>query len=183
MMIKVRPLTNVRECARVARFTQGMEGDSLSLATWRKWLWSEHSMIRVFTLSVKMYDIPSFASVHFTRHKVSIHPLEVEHFVRSQRPTALNPVDYDRGEAPQNQLINHALVLNPQGLINMSRKRLCNKADPVVLAIWRQVRATIAAHDNPFVAAIAEVMLPNCEYRGGCHEIVSCGSYEGRRNK
>lgn len=168
--ITVRALTDVHECATVARFTQGMESDSLSLDTWRKWLRAEHSMIRVFTLAIEMRGIPYYASVHLVRHKIG-----VEHFVRSQRPTARKPVDYDRRRAPQGALVDHTMVLNPQALINISRKRLCNEADPVTQSIWRQVRDTIAAHDNLFVAAIAEVMMPNCLYRGQCYEIEPCG--------
>jgi len=169
--VTVRTLTDVRECARVARLTQGMEGDSISLSTWRKWLRAEHSMIRVFILAVEIRNMPYYVSVHLVRHKIG-----VEHFVRSQRPTSMNPVGYDRREAPQGALVDHTMVLNPQALINISRKRLCNKTDVVTQNIWRQVHQTIARHNNPFVAMIATVMLPDCEYRGGtCHELNPCG--------
>lgn len=171
--ITVRALTHVRECARVARFTQGIKDNWLSLVTWRKWLRAEHSMIRVFILAVEMRDIPYFASVHLTRHKIG-----VEHFVRSQRPTAMNPVDYDRRRAPQDTLVDHTMILNPQALINISRKRLCNKADPVTRNIWQQVQKAIAVHDNPYIAAIAIMMMPDCLYRGGCCEIEPCGKGE-----
>lgn len=172
--VTVRPLTDVHECARVAHFTQGMEGDSLSLSTWRKWLRAEHSMIRVFILAIEMRDIPYYVSVHLVRHKIG-----VEHFVRSQRPTSMNPVEYDRREAPQDALVDHTMILNPQALINISRKRLCNKADMVTQNIWRQVRDEVAGDDNLYIAVIAEVMLPDCEYHGGiCHEITPCEKVE-----
>ena len=168
-MIKVRPLVNVQECGRVARATQGIMGNSVSLKTWEKWLKAEHSMIRVFLLSIEMTDIPYFVSVHLVRHKFG-----VEHFVRSQRPTSMSPVEYDRGEAPQNALVSHIMVLNPQSLINISRKRLCNKADIATKRLWEYVRDVISRHQDPYVAAIANVMVPDCEYRGECCEIVSC---------
>jgi hypothetical protein len=126
-------------------------------------------MIRVFILSIEMRSIPYYVSVHLVRHKVGI-----EHFVGSQRPTSMNPVGYDRRQAAQDALVDHTMILNPQVLINISRKRLCNKADVVTQNIWRQVRDAIAGHDNLFVAAIAEVMLPDCLYRGNCHEIIPC---------
>jgi len=171
-MIKVRALVDIQECGRVARATQGLTGNIVSLKTWQRWLRAEHSMIRVFLLSIEMTDIPYYVSVHLVRHKFG-----VEHFVRSQRPTSMNPVEYDRNEAPQNALVNHTMVLNPQSLINISRKRLCNKADPVTRRLWQYVRDVISRHSNPYVAAIASVMVPDCKYRGECHEIVSCGEH------
>ena len=174
--VAIRPLTDVTECARVARLTQGLKVGILSLSTWRKWLRAEHSMIRVFILAIEMRDIPYFASVHFVRHKIG-----VEHFVRSQRSTAMNPVDYDRHRASQDALVDHTMVLNPQALINISRKRLCNKADPITQAVWWQVRRTIAEHNDPFVAVIAEFMWPDCLYRGRCQEIKPCGERGTRR--
>ena len=169
-MIKVRALVDVQECGRVARATQGLTGNIVSLKTWQKWLKAEHSMIRVFFLFIEMTNIPYFVSVHLVRHKFGI-----EHFVRSQRPTSMNPVGYDRGEALQDALVNHIMVLNPQSLINISRKRLCNKADPVTMNLWYLVREVISRHRDPYIAAIADVMMPDCEYRGGCREIVPCG--------
>jgi len=169
-MIKVRALVDVQECGRVARATQGLTGNAVSLKTWSKWLKAEHSMIRVFLLSIEMTDIPYFVSVHLVRHKFGI-----EHFVRSQRPTSMNPVGYDRGEALQGVLVNHIMILNPQSLINISRKRLCNKADPATMKLWHSVRKVISRHQDPYVVAIAGAMMPDCKYRGGCHEIDSCG--------
>jgi len=173
-MIRVRPLVDVQECGRVARATQGLTGNIVSLKTWKKWLWAEHSMIRVFLLSVEIIDIPSYASVHLVRHHIGVEP-----FVRSQRSTAMNPVDYDRRKAPQDALVNHTMILNPQSLINISRKRLCNKADIATRQVWQEVLEVIRRHDNPYVAAIADVMMPNCDYRGKCYEIVPCGKMEG----
>ena len=173
-MIRVRPLVDVQECGRVARATQGITGNSVSLKTWQKWLKAEHSMIRVFLLAIEMTDIPYYVSVHLVRHKFG-----VEHFVRSQRDTSMNPVEYERNSAPQNALVNHIMILNPQSLINISRKRLCNKADPATKRLWSYVRDVISRHHNPYVAAIASVMMPDCEYRGRCNEVVPCGKAIG----
>ena len=117
-----------------------------------------------------MRAIPYYVSVHLLRHKVG-----VEHFVRSQRPTSMNPVDCDRRQASQDALVDHTMILNPQALIAISRKRLCNKADVVTQNIWRQVRDEIAGDDNLYIAAVAEVMIPDCMYRGACHEVQPCG--------
>lgn len=168
--ISVRALSNVQNCAAFARLTQGLGYSLVSLEAWKSWLKAEHSMIRALILEVSMKNIPYFVSVHFVRHKVG-----VEHFVRSQRDTAMRPVNYDRRKAPQDALVDHTMVLNPQVLINISRRRLCNKADPVTQAVWWRVREAVEEHDDPYVAAIAEVMVPNCVYRGSCFEIKSCG--------
>jgi hypothetical protein len=169
-MIKVRALVDVQECGRVARATQGLTGNIVSLRTWKQWLKAEHSQIQIFFLSIEMSDIPSYVSVHLVRHHVGIN-----HYVRSQRPTAMNPVGYDRRKAPQDALVNHTMILNPQSLIAISRKRLCHKADPATRRLWSYVRDVISRHQDPYVAAIASVMMPDCEYRGRCNEILPCG--------
>ena len=87
----------------------------------------------------------------------------------------MNPGGYDRNEAPQNAPVNHIMVLNPQSLINISRKRLCNKADLATMKLWYLVREVISRHRDSYIAAIASVMVPDCVYRGRCNEMVSCG--------
>jgi len=75
------------------------------------------------------------------------------------------------------------LDMNPQSLINVSRKRLCQKADPVTRRIWEAVREAIAVHKDPYIAAIAQVMVPDCEYRGRCNELRPCGKQILPQNK
>ena len=111
--------------------------------------------------AVEMKDIPSFVSTHLVRHKIG-----VEHFVQSNRA--------DRGgnaHADRNTLINHLMVLNAQALITMARKRLCSKASLET----QEIMATIANKIHEVDAALAMCMLPECEYRGGCTEMNSCG--------
>lgn len=173
MRVKVRALVDVQECGKVARLTQGLTGNIVSLRTWKQWLDAEHSQIKIFYLSVELYDIPYYIHVYLLRHDFAVP------FVRSQRPTSMSPVDYDRRKAPQDALVNHTIICNPQTLINISRKRLCHKADPKIQVLWHLVKEIISRHSNPYVAAIAGFMMPNCEYRGGrCHEVVSCGEKE-----
>ena len=122
---------------------------------------SEHSPIRCMMFAVEMKDIPSFVSTHLVRHKIG-----VEHFVQSNRA--------DRGgnaNADRNTLINHLMVLNAQALITMARKRLCSKASTET----QEIMAAIANKVYEVDAALAMCMLPECEYRGGCTEMNSCG--------
>ena len=113
---------------------------------------------------VEMQDIPTFVSVHFVRHKIG-----VEHYVRTNR--------VDRGgDDTANRLtpVAHLMVCNAQALINMARKRLCGKASletqEVMHLIWHGV--------NDVDPELASCMVPDCEYRGGCHEFSPCGRWQ-----
>ena len=171
MKVSIEPSTNIRLVALAAARTQGRPIKTLSPETWLRWLHAEHSMIRNYWLAIDMVGIPYYVSVHLVRHKIG-----VEHFVRSQRPDSMNPVDYDRRQAPQDALVSHLMVANAQALINISQVRLCSKADNATWQVWRAVKQAIQNHPDPYVSAIAEVMVPRCVYRGGvCHELRSCG--------
>ena len=173
MEINVRAVRTIEEVAEAAAITQDIEIKIPSVETWLKWLHSEHSMIRCFELRIEYLGIPYYNHVHFIRHHVGIQP-----FVRSQRPTAINPVEYDRRKAPQDALVDMILDVNPQTLINMSLVRLCHKADTVTHEIWRKTRRAISKHENPYISRIANVMMSRCLYRGGvCHELKPCGLY------
>ena len=114
--------------------------------------------------TVIMHDIPYYSSVHLVRHKFG-----VEHFVQSQR---VNP---DRGAERQDALVTHAMDLNFQALVNMSRKRLCYKADATTRAIMVQIVEELRKVD-PISASFC---VPECIYRGKvCHELRPCGKYE-----
>lgn len=124
---------------------------------------SEHSPIRTQLFWIEMMGIPSFVSVHLTRHK-----LGVEHFVQTQRD--------DRGAdavADRNTPVNHAMLINAQALINMSRKRLCLKSHYETCKVMHLIKKTLRIQDND----LAECMLPECLYRNGCNEPKTCGGY------
>jgi len=163
---------NIWAVAEAAGTTQDIELYKPTVEKWLTWLHSEHSMIRCFALRIEM-SVPYYVHVHLVRHKIGC-----EWFVRSQRPTAINPVRYDRNKAPQSVPVRLMLDTNPQALINISQVRLCEKADEVTRGVWYDLVETIANHKDPYVSAIARVMKPRCEYRGGvCHELKPCGQY------
>ena len=173
MKVIVKANTDIQVVAEAAAETQGLEPTALTVDKWLKWLHSEHSMIRVYQISIELIGIPYYVSVHLVRHKIGVEP-----FVRSQRDTSINPVDYDRRKAPQDALVNHRMILNPQAIINISHVRMCNNADVATREVWHNVYQAIKEHENPYISAIAEVMMPRCEYRGGvCHELRPCGRY------
>jgi thymidylate synthase ThyX len=63
------------------------------------------------------------------------------------------------------------LFLNAQEIINISKVRLCNKAEKTTREIWRQVIEEL----SKFEPELAAACVPSCIYRGHCPEIKSCG--------
>lgn len=125
---------------------------------------AEHSPIRTQLFWIEMYDIPSFVSTHFVRHKIG-----VEHFVSTNRD--------DRGGTgieDRNTPVNHAMLINAQALINMARKRLCYKAHPLTVKVMQEIKRLIYKQDS----YLYYYLVPECEYRKGCHEFKTCGYYK-----
>lgn len=123
-----------------------------------KW---KHSPWRTQMFVVEMF-LPSYASVHFVRHKVWC-----EHFVKTNRE--------DRGgdkEANRHTMVGHMMFLNAEALASMSHKRLCSAADATVQKVMRMIQDGVRAVDPD----LADVMMPLCGYRGGiCEEPRCCG--------
>ena len=67
------------------------------------------------------------------------------------------------------------LFLNAQEIINISKVRLCNKAEKETRKIWEQVIRTLFISEPE----LAEACVPSCVYRGHCPEIKSCGWADG----
>lgn len=179
--LEIRAITDINECARFAEVSQGYESGHIRIDAdkWRKWLSSEHSPIRVFDMLITFTGIPYRTAMHFRTHSVGIlHSVDVLPIVRSQRPDGYNPVEYDRDLAPQNAPVVMMFKANPQALMAISRKRLCANADIQAQTWWKKAVYEVSVHENPYVAAIADFMVPECEYRGGwCHELRCCGRY------
>ena len=131
----------------------------------------EHSPMRTQMFVVEMKDIPTFVSVHFVRHKHG-----VEHFVKSNREDRASHT----GDSGRWHPVNHMMLCNAQSLVNMARKRLCRKASNETTATMQAiVNAVYGTGDFD----LAERMVPECEYRRGCHEIKTCGLYDKRHPK
>lgn len=121
---------------------------------------AEHSPIRTQMFWVEMYDIPSFVSTHFVRHKFG-----VEHFVLSNREDRGGDHNTDR-----NTPVNHGMFLNAQALINMSRKRLCGQASQETQDVMQEIKRQV----NEVDPDLALAMVPDCMYRGRCFELKPC---------
>jgi len=153
-----------------ARTTIGIEaGNQEPSSEWkRKLLLAEHSPIRKLSINWKWYDLKSWISVHFVRHKFGI-----EHWVRSQRPDRKG-VRYNRDDAPQSALIEHEALANAQAIIFISRRRLCNQAMPETREAWKAVLESIKDKEPELYS----VCVPDCIYRGHCYEYNSCNYHK-----
>ena len=161
MRISAITLTDSSLIDKACSFTVDKE---VKVKNYHRMYKSEHSPIRTKMFWIEMYDIPSFVSTHFVRHKFG-----VEHFVKSLRDDRGGTGTEDRMSP-----VNHAMLVNAQALINMARKRLCTATHVETQVVMLNIHDAIAALDPD----LARCMVVDCVYRGGCHEFHNCGFYE-----
>ena len=154
----VYKITPANMAARACSFTEGRVIPKVTMDVLYR---AEHSPIRTQIFWIEMFNIPTFVSVHLVRHKIG-----VEHFVQSNRE--------DRGgDITANRLtpINHAMLANANALINMARKRLCNRSHLHTQGVMAAITLGVYTLDAP----LAKAMVPECRYRGQCPEFKPCG--------
>lgn len=132
----------------------------------RKLLISEHSPIRLLEVDWSWHDIPSWVSVHWTRHKH-------EKFVSTQRDDRKEH-EVSRNDMPQGAPVDMDNYANMQQLIDIFRKRLCFQASPETRALAEDFKAKM--HETH--PEMADVLVPNCLYRFGCPEFETCGFWD-----
>ena len=160
----------VADCARVT-INKG-EGKGEPSPHWKKQiLLAEHSPIRCIEYKWKWYEIPYAITTHFVRHFLGI-----LHWIRTERT---DRTGVDRADLSQMAEVEHRAKANVQALINISRKRLCNKADPTTREAWKMT-VDMVDNDDP---DIAQVLVPECIYRGFCPEFDSCGYHKTQAYK
>jgi len=141
-------------------------------SSWKKrMLLAEHSPIRQIWIKCKWYNLKSWVSVHFVRHKFGI-----EHWVRTQRTDRTN---INRDELPQGNFVEHEFEANIQSIINISRKRLCMQASTDTRKAWEEVVDSLK-EEQPELHSIC---VPDCIYRGWCYEYKSCGYHQSAQYK
>ena len=152
-----------RDVADRARNTIGKEaGEGEPSSLWRRrMLLCEHSPIRQLLITVRLSDLLSWVSVHFVRHKFG-----VEHWVSTQRS---DRTGVKRDELPQGELVSHEMAMNPQAIINISRKRLCHLASIETQEAWKKALLEIRKREPE----LYRVCVPDCVYRGHCFEYKS----------
>ncbi len=156
MKITVEQLTPNRIVEDLAGVTIGKKLKDKPKSWHRKMMLAEHSPIRGVQLMVTMEGIPKSVSTHLVRHG------HCQHMVKSSRP------DWTGTPRDEKAPVDHVIICNPQTIINISRKRLCARAEASTQAVWQEVV-------NNCGEVLAGVCVPECVYRGFCPEPNSCG--------
>lgn len=159
--------TTWKRALNAARRTVGKKPlDKEPSKSWEaKMLLAEHSPIRLVEYDITFENIKQWVTVHLVRHWLGFIP-----FVHSQREDR-RKLDVPRDELPQGALNDMDVSINAQAMINVSRKRLCQKASPETRDAWQKVVDAVGQIDP----IMAEKCVPNCVYRGFCPELESCG--------
>lgn len=166
MKIEITKVTSWTDVLNAARFTQrkSLKSGEPSENWKKKIIRAEHSPLRCLMFNIDFYDIPYYVSVHLVRH------VHAQPFVSSSRPD-VNKENSPRSEQKKSDQVNMRLFLNAQEIINISKVRLCNKAELETRMIWKEVISELSKQE-PILAAAC---VPSCIYRGICPEIKSCG--------
>ena len=164
MITDCRMLTGWDTAFWLATATQGKPTKNYPAPSWiRKMIKAEHSPIRGVMYMWTWENMPYWVSVHISRHKVGI-----EHYVSTQRSDRTGkPREDKRQDTP----VMHTCIANVQALLTVSRKRLCGKASLETRHAWQMLVDAITAVDP----ILGVELLPDCEYRGKCHEMQPCG--------
>ena len=166
MRIEITRVTSWTEVLNSARFTwrKSLKSGEPSVKWKKKIIKAEHSPLRCLMFNIDMYDIPSYTAGHFVRH------VHAQPFVSTSRPDT-DGHQVPRDKQKKSDLVNCRLFLNAEEIINISRKRLCNKAELPTRQVWQAVLDELRKTEPELVNAC----VPNCYYRGFCPEITSCG--------
>lgn len=148
--------------------TEGKETEKEPSSEWiHRMLESRHSPVRELIYKFTLRDIPYWVSVHLVRHHEG-----VNWYVESQRNDRQNK--YDRNKAPQDSPVTVRCSINAEALMNLSNKRLCNKASVETHNIVKEM-CVLAERQTPELKGL---LVPMCEY-GRCHEMYPCSKNKG----
>ena len=166
MKIEITKVTSWADVLNAARFTQrkSLKSGDPSVTWKKKIIKAEHSPLRALMFNIDFYDIPSYVQNHLVRH------VHAQPFVSTSRPD-IDGKQVPREEQKKTDPVNMRLFLNAQEIINISKVRLCNKAEAETKIIWRQVIEEL----RKIEPELANACVPSCFYRGHCPEIKSCG--------
>lgn len=169
--IVVRRITSWKDVLNAARFTQRKEplDKEPSNAFKLRIVKAEHSPLRALIYTIDFYNIPYYVTVHLCRH------VHAQPFVSTSRPD-IDGTMKPREEQKKTDPVNMRLLVNAQEIINISRVRLCNKAEKETHLWWREAMRVLMRIDPLLTRACA----PNCIYRGFCPEMKSCGYASGK---
>ena len=130
-------------------------------------LMSEHSPIRLLEFDWTWAPQPYWVSTEWSRHKF-------EKFISTQRDDRLKD-EIPRGKKPQEAPVTFDGYANMQNLIDAWRKRMCTCATAEARAYAENFKWEL----HKTYPLEANMLVPNCVYRGGCPEFVECGFWKG----
>ena len=170
MKIEVTRVTSWTDVLNAARFTQRkpLKSGEPSENWKRKIIRTEHSPLRCLMFNIDFYDIPYYVSVHLCRH------VHAQPFVSTSRPDIIGPVSGglpSRETQKKTDPVNMRFFLNAQEIINISKVRLCMRAESETRKIWSEVVRELSKQEP----LLATACIPSCVYRGMCPELKSCG--------
>lgn len=164
--IEVTEITNWMHVLNAARFTQRKKlvYKEPSEKFKKQMIKAEHSPLRCLQFYIDFYDIPYYVSVHLCRH------IHAQPFVSTSRPD-IDGNQKPRDEQKKTDPVNMRLLLNAQEIINISKLRLCNKAEKTTRILWNAAISKLAEIEP----ILAKACVPSCVYRGMCPEMKCCG--------
>lgn len=182
--VNVIKLTDISLAQRACSFTIGKESH-ITLSKLYKY---GHSPIRTQLFWIELKDIPLFVASQLVRSHVGVQFFQISKRIdrggedfkevcidimnNIDNPDSIIkiselPTKFDR-YAPTDL----AFIINAEALINMSHKRLCNKASIETREIVGAIKEKIKTIDPE----LYKHLVPMCIYRGGiCSEPNSCG--------
>ena len=122
---------------------------------------AEHSPIRNISIRFLWENIPYCIAMHWKTHVW-------QSKVNTQRG---DRTGVDRSERKQTDPVTFIGEMNAQNEIDTMRKRLCFMADPETRELAEDHKRVLKYHEPE----LADVLVPNCVYRGGCPEMGGCG--------
>lgn len=170
MKVIINRVTSWEDVLNAARFTQGKQpiAKEPSEEFKRNMIRAEHSPLRCLVFTFDFYDIPYYVSVHLCRH------VHAQPFVSTSRPD-INGKVKPREEQLKSDFVNMRLWLNAQEIINISKVRLCSRAEATTRRIWGEAISKLMFIDP----LLASACVPSCIYRGFCPEIKGCKAIDG----
>lgn len=164
MQVNVIRKTSWNDVLNAARFTQNlaplMKEPSENFK--EDMIVAEHSPLRLLEFEIIIKDIPYCNMGHLVRH------VHAQPFVSTSRGDITG---VDRSTRKQTDPVNMILYMNAQELINISKVRLCNRADKVTRLAWNRVIDELSKIEP----ILARYCVPSCLYRGFCPEMKCCG--------
>lgn len=137
---------------------------------WIKQIVASHSTIRCVHFRI-IDEIPKSCVMQIIRATKG-HP---QPEVASSRP------DWNDGKERSSDPYEKKLFMvdyTPESFIEMCKQRLCNRTEKKTREVVMGWVIQMKTSENPLIKAIGSCCYPQCVYKGGCPELVSCGSQD-----